>query len=86
MSVTEFATGSDNLILGSPGPCFVCGKITPWIEINFEGHLCSSRCSERVDEELLRDGNAGPCAAGLDMTCEFCEDHCEDYIGPDFKM
>ena len=48
----EFATEYDNLILGTPRPCFMCGKITPWIEINFEGHLCSSECSEAIDLEI----------------------------------
>lgn len=25
-------------------PCCVCETYTPWIEINFEGHICSEEC------------------------------------------
>ena len=49
---TQFSTGFDDLILGGTGSCFVCGKLTPWIEINFEGHLCSSACAEAACADM----------------------------------
>ena len=71
ISNTEFSTGSDNLILGTPGPCFVCGKATPWIEMNFEGHLCSSECSRTIYADLRAKIDAAPdgVVVGIDGSC-----------------
>ena len=41
---------------GSPHRCCVCGKLTNYIEINYEAPFCSEEClrafEEGVDEDL----------------------------------
>lgn len=33
-------------------PCCVCGRMTPYIEINYEGYFCSEECVKKMDNEL----------------------------------
>lgn len=35
----------------NPYPCFNCGKTTHWIDINFEGALCSPECERKAWED-----------------------------------
>jgi len=34
-----------------PHSCFNCGKTTHWIDINFEGALCSPECERKAWED-----------------------------------
>ena len=36
--------GSELLKVPTPQPCMDCGNSTRWVDINFEGHLCSDEC------------------------------------------
>ena len=36
--------GSDLFKYGESQPCWNCGELTSWIDINFEAHLCSEEC------------------------------------------
>lgn len=32
-------------------PCGVCGDLTPFIEINYEGYFCSEECIAEMDRQ-----------------------------------
>ena len=34
-------------------PCWICGKATNKIEINYEAHICSSECEKIADKRYL---------------------------------
>lgn len=36
--------GSFLLKVPTPQPCMCCGNSTRWVDIYFEGHLCSGEC------------------------------------------
>jgi len=42
-----------------PKPCFVCGRQTCYVEINYAGHLCSDRCDKQIGEDLKRRAKKG---------------------------
>lgn len=29
-----------------PGPCYICGKLTEYIDLDAEGHVCSEECMD----------------------------------------
>jgi hypothetical protein len=33
------------------GPCSICEFPTHFIEINYQGHFCSSECIDKMDQE-----------------------------------
>ena len=35
-------------------PCMVCGKPTHFVEIFFEGRICSEECQKKIDEEYVK--------------------------------
>ncbi len=34
-------------------PCWNCGELTEYIDINFEAHLCSEECQAQKDLEYI---------------------------------
>ena len=34
------------------GKCFICGNKTKFVEINYEGFLCSEKCNLRASDEM----------------------------------
>lgn len=34
------------------GECFVCGKPTQFVEINYEGYFCSSECLYEFEKKM----------------------------------
>lgn len=36
-----------------PRNCFVCNRVTHWIDINFEGALCSPECERKAWEDYF---------------------------------
>jgi len=41
----------ENFIIGKKNkPCWICGKPTNKIEINYEAHICSSECEKIADK------------------------------------
>lgn len=44
-----------NVILGrEKAPCAVCGKETEFVEINYECHICSTECLNKMDEDYFK--------------------------------
>lgn len=39
-------------LLEEPHPCFHCGRPTRWVEINYQGPLCSLDCDHAVAEDV----------------------------------
>lgn len=35
--------------------CFICDRLTKWIDINFETYVCSPKCSDILWENYKRD-------------------------------
>lgn len=53
---------SSGMYSDEPYPCFMCGKDTHRIDINFQGYFCDSNaCNDKIREELeqsaRREGN-----------------------------
>jgi hypothetical protein len=40
----------DLKIKGTDAPCMHCKESTPYIDICYEGHVCSDECMEAVDK------------------------------------
>jgi len=38
------------------GPCTICGNLTHFIEINYEGWFCSSECMDIFEKNMRKDG------------------------------
>ena len=36
-----------------PEPCWHCGALTVWYEINYGAFLCSEECRQAVDDEYI---------------------------------
>ena len=34
------------------GPCAVCGRMTPFVDVCYEAHICSDECMQRIDKEM----------------------------------
>lgn len=34
--------------------CTQCGRMTDFVEMNYEAHFCSSECIEKFDEEVFK--------------------------------
>jgi hypothetical protein len=32
------------------GPCCICGFLTHFVEINYQGYFCSSECVDKMDQ------------------------------------
>ena len=48
----------DNILRGAhAGPCWHCGEMTEFIEINYEAYLCSDECEWAKDEEMNKACN-----------------------------
>lgn len=41
-------------LLKEPAPCFWCGTLTQWVEINYQGPLCSPRCEDEIGMDVQR--------------------------------
>lgn len=41
------------------GRCFVCGRATTWIDIGYEGWLCSPRCDYQAAEDAAKCSPGG---------------------------
>lgn len=39
------------------GKCSVCGKLTQFIEINYEGYFCSSECLYEFEKKMRTEVN-----------------------------
>lgn len=58
--------GIDNLVcrdgaIDSEGLCFICYRPTYWLEISFEAHMCSPRCTEILWSQYWElNAKAGP--------------------------
>ena len=35
--------------------CSVCGEITSYVEINYEGYFCSEECLEKFDKKYFQE-------------------------------
>lgn len=44
----------DVLLVGTPGPCAVCGKETRFIDICWEAHICSDECEKELCDEFMQ--------------------------------
>lgn len=42
----------DVLLVGSLGPCAVCGRQTRFIDICWEAHICSDECNNALWDEF----------------------------------
>lgn len=43
-----------NIIYGhKERPCIICGRMTRYIEINYEAHFCSEECLKEMDKTYL---------------------------------
>ena len=40
--------GSEVIRGNTHGECFICKSLTKWIDINFEGYLCSTECEDKA--------------------------------------
>lgn len=49
--------GSSIWKYGEPNPCWNCGELTSWIDLNFEAYLCSEECERQKWAEFIRDFN-----------------------------
>ena len=36
------------LLVGDSNNCIMCGKLTPFIDIDFEAHVCSDECMDKL--------------------------------------
>lgn len=45
----------DVLLVGSLGPCAVCGRQTRFIDICWEAHICSDECNNILYDEFTQD-------------------------------
>ena len=43
----------DMVFASSESPCWHCGEMTGWIEINFEAYLCSTECVDTKWAEFI---------------------------------
>jgi hypothetical protein len=41
----------DSLWLGVYAPCMICRRETTWVELNFEGPLCTGECTYQMWRE-----------------------------------
>lgn len=50
----EFLSVSfDGMLKGTTlQPCWYCGELTPFVEINYEAHICSEECLRQIDREM----------------------------------
>jgi len=39
---------------GKPDNCYACGSLTCFIDIDFETHICSEECEEKLVNEFFR--------------------------------
>lgn len=47
----------DMLIVGTSGPCAVCGRETQFIDICWEAHICSEECEKELCDEFMQSLN-----------------------------
>lgn len=50
--VDEEVPGRDLYRSGIIGKCFMCNKYTSWVDICFEGHLCSQECEAAAFQDI----------------------------------
>lgn len=43
-----------NYIYGKPDNCYMCGRITNFIEKNTGAHICSEDCDEKFYSEMFK--------------------------------
>ena len=36
-------------------PCWNCGALTDYVDINYEAYLCSDECQQQKDSEYIED-------------------------------
>lgn len=34
------------------GPCTICGRLTPFVDVCYEAHICSEECMRQMDKEM----------------------------------
>lgn len=49
-----------------PRPCWYCGTVTHFVELNFETHLCSEECNNAKWDEFARAVNKKALGEGWD--------------------
>jgi hypothetical protein len=37
-----------------PSFCFVCGNLTQWVDIDYQGFICSEECQRRAAEDAAK--------------------------------
>ncbi len=42
---------------GNPEPCMICKELTFWVEINFQGHICSEECLKTMNSDFFKAYN-----------------------------
>jgi hypothetical protein len=52
----------DSLWLGIYHPCMVCRQNTTWVELNFNGPLCPSECTNKMWQEYHEANAQNPWA------------------------
>lgn len=35
-------------------PCFICGTLTEFVDMDYQAHLCSEECSTELDQRALK--------------------------------
>lgn len=35
-------------------PCFICGELTEFVDMDYQAHLCSEECSTELDQRALK--------------------------------
>ena len=48
--MTEKGTYSSEVVIGASAPCFVCGRMTTYHEMNYECPICSPKCMKEMDD------------------------------------
>lgn len=56
-SMKAVAEVKDCIMRGGTSPCAICGDLTEFVEINYEAHICSDECLDKMeaDKELARN-------------------------------
>lgn len=51
--IDEQPEGEDVFLGSREEPCMHCGRLTQWIDLSFEAHICSEECSQAAWQEFI---------------------------------
>lgn len=54
VGIDQYSPDGYRLRTGVIGKCFMCDKRTSWLDLCFEGRLCSEECEEEVFNDIDR--------------------------------